>query len=189
MLLVLVLSTAACKGPAEGRAATVVDSVVPRDVALARFRTGLTEPESLSGTAPSRDALVRRFIGALETRDTLALRAMVLTRAEFAWILYPTDPQGLPPYDLSPSLYWFMLDTHGQQGMGRLWQERAGNPLHYAGYRCLGDGTIEGENRLFGPCLVRRVQAPGDTIEERLFGPIIERHGRFKFVSYSNKVD
>jgi hypothetical protein len=35
---------------------------------------------------------------------------------------------------------------------------------------------------------VRRVQAPGDTVRERLFGPILERGGRFKFVSYANRL-
>jgi hypothetical protein len=34
---------------------------------------------------------------------------------------------------------------------------------------------------------VRRVAAT-DTIEERLFGLIIERDGRFKFVSLANKL-
>jgi hypothetical protein len=32
------------------------------------------------------------------------------------------------------------------------------------------------------------MQAPGDTVDERLFGPIVERHGRFKFVSFANKL-
>jgi hypothetical protein len=32
------------------------------------------------------------------------------------------------------------------------------------------------------------VQAPGDTLEERLFGPIVEREGVFKFLSFANKL-
>lgn len=43
-------------------------------------------------------------------------------------------------------------------------------------------------NTVFGPCLIRRVQAPGDTVSERLFRPIIEREGRYKFVSLANKL-
>jgi hypothetical protein len=35
---------------------------------------------------------------------------------------------------------------------------------------------------------VLRVQAPGDTVEERLFGLILEREGRFKFVSLANQL-
>jgi hypothetical protein len=101
---------------------------------------------------------------------------------------YPTSREGLPPYDLSPDLMWFMMVERTNRGATALVQERSGQSLGYAGYRCLGDSTVEGSNRLWGPCLVRRVQAQGDTVEERLFGPIVERGGHFKFVSYSNKL-
>jgi hypothetical protein len=36
--------------------------------------------------------------------------------------------------------------------------------------------------------VVRRLPSPGDSVSERLFGPIVERGGRFKFVSYANKL-
>ena len=29
----------------------------------------------------------------------------------------------------------------------------------------------------------------GDSVVQRIFGPIIERRGRWKFVSYANKLD
>jgi hypothetical protein len=83
---------------------------------------------------------------------------------------------------------WFMLVERSNRGVQALLEERAGRPLEAAGYRCVGDSTIEGENRLWGPCVLRRVQAPGDTVEERLFGPILERNGRYKFLNYSNRL-
>jgi hypothetical protein len=46
--------------------------------------------------------------------------------------------------------------------------------------------VVEGENRLWRNCRVRRVRAAGDTASGRLFGVILERHGRFKFASYGN---
>lgn len=169
--------------------AGVVDSVVPRDEALRRFRTGLGEPRDLDGSAArSRDALVRAFVRAVEAGDTAAARALTLTRAEFGWLYYPTTPQGLPPYDLSPSLLWFLTQGGTDKGLRRLLDERGGGPLRYAGYRCDPRSSREGENTLWGPCVVRRVQAPGDTVEERLFGLILERAGRFKFVSLANKL-
>ena len=167
---------------------THVDSAVPRAVALARFQRDSPKAAKLSGGASSRDELVRRFVNAVEHADTAALRRMVLSRGEFAFLYYPTSREGLPPYDLSPDLMWFMMVERTNRGAGALVQERSGPSLGYAGYRCLGDSTVEGSNRLWGPCLVRRVQAPGDTVEERLFGPIVERGGQFKFVSYSNKL-
>jgi hypothetical protein len=172
----------------EARASVVIDSVIPRDEALRRFQAGLPVTTQLSGGAPSRDELVRRFVRALEARDTAALRALTITRAEFAFIYYPTNPQSLPPYDLSPALMWFMLDQRSQQGLGHVLEERGGRKLGAVGYECLGTASIEGENTVWGPCVLKRVQAPGDTVTERLFGQIIGRDGRYKFVSLANKL-
>jgi hypothetical protein len=177
------------RSPRRVEAATVVDSVVPREVALARFREGLAEPESLTGGAPTREALVRSFARALEAGDTAALMAMALTRAEFAYLYYPTTPQGLPPYDLSPSLMWFTLEAGSRRGLARLLDQRAGHPLRYLSHTCDPSVSVEGENRVVGPCLIRHRDATGAVREERLFGLILERGGRFKFVSYANKLD
>lgn len=169
-------------------APTHVDSVVPRAVALERFRAGLDSVDTLSGGAPSLDALVRRFARALEARDTAALAVMVLTRREFAWLYYPTNPQGRPPYDLSPELMWFMLVENSRKGLAHALEERGGRRLGFAGYSCDPSPSREGANTVWGPCPVRRVQAPGDTTTERLFGLVLERGGRFKFVSYANRL-
>jgi hypothetical protein len=173
---------------AAARPAGVVDSVVPRTVALSRFRAGLDSVDALQGGAPSRDALVRAFVTALERSDTAAFQALLMSRAEFAWVYYPTNPQGLPPYDLSPELYWFLVDGRSRTGIARALEERGGRRLHVTGHTCDPTPSVEGRNRIYGPCVVRRVQAPGDTVAERLFGPIIERDGRFKFVSFANKL-
>lgn len=166
-----------------------VDSVVPREVALERFRQETPQVDTLSGGAASRDELVRRWVKAIETKDTAELDRLLLTRAEFAWIYYPTNPQGLPPYDLNPQLMWFMNVENSNKGLTRMLEDRGGRPMHFLGYRCEGASSKEGENEVFGPCLVRRLQAPGDTVEERLFGLVLERRGRWKFVNYSGKFD
>ncbi len=194
--LVLGIATLALGGAAAGCSrseaepgrAAVVDSVIPREESLRRFRLGLDSTDALAGGAGSRDALVRLYIHALERRDTAELRGLLMTQAEFAWAYYPTNPQGRPPYDLAPGLLWFMLDSGSRQGLAAALESRAGRPLHIAGYACDPVASHEGENTVVGPCLVRRVQAPGDTVLERLFGPIIERRGTFKFVSYANKL-
>jgi len=165
-----------------------VDRIVPRDVSLARFREGLSDPGRLEGGAESGDELVRRWVAALERRDTAALVAMTLTRAEFAFLYYPTAPEAKPPYDLDPGLAWFMLREDGRKGLLRALDDRGGLPLGYVGYTCDEKAARHGGNAIWAPCLVRRVRAPGDTVEERLFGPIVERDGRFKFLSFANKL-
>jgi hypothetical protein len=167
--------------------AGVVDSAVPREEALRRFRSGLPEPRGLGeGAMATRDALVAEYVRAVETGDSARARDLVLTRAEFGWLYYPTAPQGLPPYDLSPSLFWFLTEGATAKGLRRLLDERGGRAFGYAGYRCDPAPSREGANTLWGPCLVQRVAATGDTVEERLFGLIVERGGRFKFVSLAN---
>jgi hypothetical protein len=54
--------------------------------------------------------------------------------------------------------------------------------------RCAEKPDSQGENVVCGPCALRRVRAPADTIDERLFGPIVERRGWYKFLTYANKL-
>lgn len=169
-------------------AAGAVDSALPRAEAMRRFTAGLgPAPVALTGGERSREALVRRFVRDLERRDTADLRRMDLSRAEFAYLYYPTNVMARPPYDLGPGLMWFQLDGNGGKGLAHLIDERGGRPLGYAGVRC-DPPAREGENRVHPRCRVRRVQAPGDTVDEVLFGGIVERGGRFKFISYANKL-
>jgi hypothetical protein len=165
-----------------------VDSVRPRAVELAEFRAGLEEPTHLNGGADSRDALVRGFLRALERRDTAALSGLLLTRAEFAYLYYPTNPEALPPYDLAPGLMWFLLEGNSRRGLAHLLEERGGRPLGAAWYACDETPSRQGANLVWTACVVRRLQATGDTARERLFGPIVARHGRFKFVSFANRL-
>ena len=166
-----------------------VDSVVPREVAIERFRQGTQPVTSFTGGAKSRDALVQAWVKAIETADTAALRRMLVSRDEFAWLYYPTASQGLPPYDLSPSLLWFMTDGQTAKGLRRLLEERAGKPMHFAGYSCDPKSTAEGENTVWGPCEIQQLRAPGDTVQERLFGLLVERGGEWKFLSYKSRFD
>jgi len=165
-----------------------VDSAVPREVALARFQQASQRTTKLEGGARTREDLVRAFLHAVETKDTAALRRLVLSRGEFAHLYYPTSAQGLPPYSLSPDLYWFMTMQQSNRGARALINELGGKHLPYAGYRCAGDSTVEGENTLWGPCLIHTLQRGGDTLSQRLFGPIVARGGQYKFLSYSNKL-
>jgi hypothetical protein len=182
------LALAACgsAGASGNRAVAFVDSVVPAETALARFRDGLREPAGLAGGTESREGLVRAFVRALERRDTVALAALIMDRAEFAYLYYPSAPEAQAPYDLSPALMWFLLREQSIKGIRRALQDRGGTSLHYLGHSCAPVPSKRGDNLLWGPCEVRRLREPQDTVSERLFGLILEHKGRFKFVSYAN---
>jgi len=174
-------------GSAGARAGQVVDSILPIEEELRRFRADIPEaPTELTGGATSRTALVEQFVRALEQRDASALTAMVQSRAEFAYLTYPSSPYTRPPYRQSPQITWMLLQNDGATGLRRLVDRLGGRPLGYLGYECDAEPLVEGENRLWRDCRVRRTRAPGDTVTGRLFGVIVERHGRFKFASYAN---
>jgi hypothetical protein len=187
-LLLGLLTLAGCTADRAPAERGIVDSVVPMDTALARFREGMTEPVGLSGGAPSREALVREFLRAVAETDTAAVRQLILTRAEFAWLYYPTAHLAQPPNDLPPDILWMMIRGESERGIGKALGVLSGRPSGYLDHAC--DPTLartEGDNRIHAGCVVRRIQ-DGDTLPERLFGLIVERDGVFKFLSYANRL-
>jgi hypothetical protein len=170
------------------RPAGVVDSLLPRDEALRRFREGLPTVDSLIGGAGSRDELVESFMRALGAGDTTAIVNLAITRPEFAYLYYPTAARGLPPYDLEPGLMWFMLFEESNRGIRRALQAYGGTPVRLVDYDCGAGALQEGENRTYGPCVVRWRAESGDTVSARLVSQILERGGRFKVLSYANKL-
>lgn len=180
-------ANAAETGPADSAAAqpAVVDSILPPEEALRRFREGLPTADRLAGGADSRDALVRRFIGAVEAQDTAALREMVVTRAEFAHLVYPTSRYTRPPMQQDPALVWLQMQLNSEKGVVRLLRRHGGAETEFRGYACEEQPTTEGENRLWERCTVQ-LAADGGDVTLRWFGSIIERDGHFKLMSYAN---
>ena len=165
------------------------ESLTPWEARLTTFQTGLTRPAGLAGGAPSRDSLVALVVHGIETRDTASLRQLAVTKEEFAWLVYPTSPQGRPPYDLEPQAYWEMLLFHSDGGIAKVLDAYGGSPLGVTGYTCDTVEAHEGENRIVGPCVLQRRPAAGPMVREALFGQLIEREGTWKVLSYANKLD
>ena len=154
---------------------------------LRDFRAALRHPGRLTGGAASPDDLARRWVSAVEQHDSAAFRSLLLTRAEFAFLYYPSSPLGRPPYDLSPQLMWFQLIGNSEQGLRDALEAFGGKRVGYLGVRCAAPEP-QGENRFHGDCVVRRRRQDGSIIEQRLFGAMLEREGRFKFVSFANRL-
>ncbi|MHB1195027.1 MAG: hypothetical protein ACYC6F_18550 [Longimicrobiales bacterium] len=166
---------------------TIVDSIFPIEEELRRFRSDVgEEPTSLAGGARSRDALVERFVTALEEADTAAFQDMLLTRAEFAWLYYPHTRFTAPPYELAPGLLWFQIENGTGRGFGRLLERMGGRPAHADGYDCPSEPRTEGPNRVWEECVVHLRPPGGEPRDLALFGSILERGGVYKFVSFSN---
>jgi hypothetical protein len=167
--------------------AQVVDSLLPIEEALRRFRANVAEgPVALSGGASTRDGLVRRFVTAIERRDTASLAPLLLSKAEFAFLLYPESEYTRPPYRQQPSIVWLQMVNTSAKGIGRILDRDAGRSLGYEGYRCDEKPLIRGKNRIWRNCVIKS-RVDGSVKHRRLFGSILERGGRFKFVTYSSE--
>lgn len=180
-----------CHSPereAQEQSRHVVDSILPPEVTLQRFREGLPPAESLAGGSSSRDKLVRTFMTALAQRDTAALADMSISRAEFAYLYYPNTAQALSPYGLEPALMWQLLFEKSDRGIRRALQKYGGRRTRLLSYDCGNEASQEGENTIWGPCTVRFASPGGDTASVRFFSQIIGRDGHYKFLSYSNKL-
>jgi hypothetical protein len=163
----------------------IVDSALPPEEAMRRFREGLPVVTRLEHGARSRDALVQRFARAVERRDTADVRAMVLSRAEFAHLYFPSSALSRPPYQQPPALAWFLILANSQKGISRVFERHAGRPLGLRSYACKEPPRRDGENVVWDGCRLQ-LDSSGRVLTRRLFGSIIERDGRYKFLSYAN---
>lgn len=165
----------------------IVDSILPIEEASRRFRRGIGKPPRiLRGGAASLDSLIAAFVGSVERRDSSALARLVIDRSEFAFLIYPHSPYTAPPYQQDPALVWSRIVWEGSSGSRRLWQRFGGRPLGYRGYLCPGPQEQQGPNRVWTGCRVILADSAGSRRVLRLFGPIVERGGRYKFVSLAN---
>lgn len=174
--------------PVEEHRPIHVDSILPREEALRRFREGLTAPAGLSQAASSRNELIEAFVRAVEVKDTAALRGLTLTWEEFAYFYYPSTPASMPPYGLGPDVMWYLITENSNKGLGVILEKLGGKRIPIQRRSC-DPAKPEGENRVYYPCQFVLRGPSGDTVSARLFGPIVERGGRFKLLSLTNTLD
>ncbi len=195
-MVVPLLTFAGCDRPAEARsnhagispasAATVVDSILPTGEALRRFQAELAHVSAFSGGARNRDELVKQFVAAVEGRDTTALERLVVSRAEYAFLYFPSSVYTRKPYELPPDVAWLLSEQNSKKGLIRLTRRLGGKPLSFRGYECTHP-VAEGENRFWRTCQISYVDGTsGLQVKKKLFGAIIERSGSYKFLSYAN---
>ena len=164
----------------------VVDSIFSPAEELQRFRSGLGDSlTALDGGAPSREALVRAFVRAVEASDREALGGLLVTRHEYADLVFASSEYARPPMQSKPEVAWMLLTNENGKAIVRLLDRLGGRPLGYASHRC-AESRREGANRVWTECTVRHARAQGDTVDAPLFASVLERDGRFKLYSLAN---
>lgn len=156
------------------------------DSSLRALRQGVPPVGHLTGGAGSRDALARRFVAAAARRDTAALRGLLVTRAEFAWLYFPHARLARPPYGVDPGFLWMQVGSNTARDLPKA-LERLSPGTTLRALTCGDGGLVEGPNRLHEGCLAV-VSRGGRRDTLSAFGSILERDGRFKFLSYANRL-
>ena len=183
----LALLSAGCSDAApDAQAAVPVDPLHAPAEALSRFRDGLPIADSLFGGAASRDELVARFVDAVARQDTAAVRAMVLDRAGYGWIYFPSLQRMNPATNMQPEVMWMLHAQESQKGITRVLRRLGGGQARFGGYACEAAPGVEGPNRYWHACAVETMAADGEKASLKLFGSLIEHGGRWKIVSYAN---
>lgn len=167
----------------------VVDSALPIDTLLARFRATVADtPTTLAGGEASAEGLARAFVRAISANDTASIRRLVVNRAEFAWLYYPHTRFVRPPYEMGAELMWIQINEASEKGIVRTLRRYGGSTLRFEALSCPDSVTPEGPNRITTGCRVRFAAADSAARTLQLFGSLIERDGRWKFVSYANEL-
>lgn len=200
ILLLPLLALVACSEPSPRTAADsqaahiadvvksggVVDSILPIAEQLQRFTAGMVAPDTLRFAAPSREALVNRWLTAVAGSDTAALNALLLDRAEFAFLYYPTAAVSKPPYEAPPQLLWSQILAASNDGVPKVLARMAGQSVALQQISCPDSVQTEGRNVLHSNCQLTVRIGQGAPVTARFFGTVFERDGRFKFLGYAN---
>lgn len=165
-----------------------IDSVFPMEVMLARFRESVPAVTRLTGGTANREALARTFLAAVAAGDSTTLTGLLVTRAEYAWLIYPEHLYAKPPYDLDPAIHWLQVQASSSKGLARVMERYGKRPLEFRSLACDVD-TLQftgGVTKAWAPCTVT-FRGNDSTLTRRLFGTIVERDGVAKFMGYANE--
>ena len=163
----------------------VVDSARSPKQQLARFRSGVPAVAALAGGAPSPDSLVALVATHVNRHDVKALASLAVSRAEFAWLVYPELPIARAPYRQPPDAAWMLLAAESRSGMARLVQHFQGVPLYVRGHAC-GGSEHHGALEALTNCRVKIHGTDGRVADQQLFGAIVGIGGRYKVLSFGN---
>ena len=169
--------------PAWRQAGDVVDSILPMEEYERRFRQHLTEVDTLAGGATSRDALASQVMDAIAARDSAALATLLISPAEFSWLVFPHHVYREEPYALDPAIFWAQMQLATEKGRRRLFNRYGGRHPSRVAVSCGRDTAAARDGLiLWAPCSVQVTWA-GVAERGKYFGSIVEHSGRYKLLS------
>lgn len=162
----------------------VVDSIFPPDEALRRFQATVqgAAPTGLTGGAADSVTLLKRYWTALLAKDTLAIRLLVVSHAEFAYLFFPESVAFAS--GMQPSAAWILYESSTGRGLTRAFGAAQGvdaTTAQNVSTICRDRQSEEGRSLVYGPCgVVLRRGTQRDTLW--IASTLIRRDGVHKFL-------
>lgn len=165
----------------------IVDSIRPMSRQIALFRDGLPRPDALAGDIGSADTLAARLLTALARTDTAALARLLVSRAEFGWLIFPAHRYAVAPYELDPAIFWLQLQAGSDASAQRLLARLGGHTLRFERLTCQVDTvqSIDPRLRIWRDCAVA-YRDNGLAAQGVLFGSIVAWDDHFKLLSLAH---
>ena len=139
----------------------------------------------LQPTFDSPTAAAQAVVDALSQGDVATLERLALDEHEFRRIVWPRQPAARPGRNLPWDYVWRDLAGKSRaQLRGRLAEWPRGRPLTVVDVAFDGDTTDYDTYRVMRKSRITLGAADGTRMTVRLFGSLIEQHGRFKIFSY-----
>lgn len=156
---------------------------------LQQFRAGLPQVHMLSGGGSSPEAMARAYLDAVSRRDTSTLSALQVSRAEFAWLVYPNHIYRDPPFEFEPAVLWRQIRKGSDSGLAVVLARYGGQRIAFSSVRCERDRLQlpRGPLSLWGECHVAFIHNDSVTTAQ-LFWSLVEQAGTFKFLNFKNRL-
>ncbi len=140
----------------------------------------------LAGGASSKRDLAMMLLAGLNARDERALHALRITRKEFEVILWPEFPESRPVTNITAEDAWEMSIAQSVSGAGRAIGGYGARQLELVRVECDPPTPYKNFTLHRGVTIVARDQNSGETERMRFAPTFVERHGRYKVLTFKD---
>ena len=124
------------------------------------------------------------MLGAVEQRDTTALRGLALSEEEFREHVWPELPAARPERNLPFSYVWGDLRQKSDESLGQTLARHGGRRYTLISVRNTGETTRYQSYTVSRETVLMVRDETGVPAELRLFGSTIQKDGAWKVFSY-----
>lgn len=142
------------------------------------------EAPGLANTHASVEDLARAFLEGLERDNFDAVRALGLTREEFAWHVWPELPSSIPERNLSLDWVWGDMNGKSLRSLRRTVAAWGGRELELVRVEFAGETTGYHTFAVHRDARLVVQDEEGRVGRLDLFGSVMEKDGRYRLFSF-----